>query len=140
MRTLAVVLLAAACGGSPKQPETPPPATSSMLDCGAVAEHVATTVSADKPRPGINQGMIKDLVSSRCQADAWTDDTKQCLDVIKSVADGRACAAKMTDEQRTAIKTAAKALRKDGPTGDPADDHSSDWIEHVVEPPGTKTR
>ncbi len=139
MRSL-VVLLLAACGGSPKQPEPPPPATSSMLDCDTVATHVATTVTAEKPRPGINQGMIKELVAGHCQSDKWNDDTKQCLDAIKTIAEGRACASKMTEDQRTAIKTAAKALRKDAPTADPADDHTADWIEHVVEPPGTKTR
>lgn len=137
MRTLAflVVVLVAACSGSSKPaPEPPVPPTSSMLDCAMIADHVATTVAADKPRPGATHASVKELVQTRCQADKWTDETKQCLHEIKSVAEGRACASKMTDEQRAAIKTAAKALRKD--TTEPvADDPSSNWIEHVVEEP-----
>ena len=72
------------------------------------------------------------MVGTRCKSDAWTDDTKQCLNAMTTIKDGRACAEKMTDEQRTAIKTAARALRKDG--SEPvADDNSSDWIRHVVQ-------
>src|SRR5262245_56055740 len=109
MRTLAllVVLSLPACSGGSKKPvDTPPPPTSSLLDCTKVADHVATTVAADKPRPGATHATIKELVETRCKADAWTDETKQCLNAIATIRDGRACAAKMTDAQRTAIKTA----------------------------------
>ncbi len=143
MRKLVVVLVAvvAGCsGGSKPAPDKPAPPTSSMLDCPMVADHVATTVAANKPRPGATHAAVKEMVSTRCQADKWTDDTKQCMHDIKSVAEGRACASKMTDEQRAAIKTAAMALRKDTSSPAPTDDPSSNWIEHVVEEPGTPTR
>jgi hypothetical protein len=139
MRTLAC-LLVVACGGTKPPAESPPSASSSLLDCGKVAAHVATAVAADKPRPGVTPAAIKELVGTRCQADAWSDETKQCLNAIATIQDGRACAAKMTDEQRAALKTQATALRKDASVQTDADDHSSDWIRHVVEEPGTKTR
>ncbi len=132
MRTLAFVSVIVACSSGPKPaPDQPAPPTSSMLDCDKVADHVAT-IAAARPRPGITQGQIKEMVGSHCKADAWTDDTKQCLNAMTTIKDGRACADNMTEEQRTAIKTAARALRKDG--SEPvADDNSSDWIRHVVQ-------
>jgi hypothetical protein len=135
MRKL-VLLFLVACSGSKPPAESPAPKTSSLLDCAKVADHVATTVAANKPRPGASHAAVKDLVATRCQADAWTDETKQCLFAIKTIPEGRACATKMTDEQRTAIKTQAKALRKDAtrPVDEP-DDQSSDWVRHVVEEP-----
>lgn len=111
-----------------------------MLDCGQVADHVSATVAADKPRPGITPGAIRELVSSHCQTDKWTDEAKQCLVAIKTMQEGRDCASKMTEEQRASIKTAAQALRKDAQPGTDPDEHDSDWVKHVVEPPGTKTR
>ncbi|MBA2542200.1 MAG: hypothetical protein H0V17_21345 [Deltaproteobacteria bacterium] len=133
MRNLVLVLVAACSGGSKPAPESP--SAGSMLDCTKVADHVAATVAANKPRPGTTQAAVKDLVSTRCTADAWTDETKQCLNAITTIAEGRACAAKMTDEQRAAIKTQAKALRKDASPPVAGNDESH-WIEHVVEEPG----
>lgn len=133
MRTLACLLLVA-CGGNKPAPENPPVA-SSMLDCEKVAGHVATTVVASRPRAGATQATIQEMVTTRCKADAWSDETKQCLHAIKSMQEGRACATKMTDEQRTAIRTAAQALRKDATPPATPDDDQSDWIKHVVEEP-----
>jgi hypothetical protein len=76
---------------------------------------------------------IDELVSTRCKADGWSDETKQCLFAIATIAEGRACADGMTEEQRTAFRTAARDLRKDGPVE--PDDHGSDWVRHVVEEP-----
>jgi hypothetical protein len=141
MRNAALLVLVVACAGGKPPPESPAPPTSSLLDCAKVADHVATTVAADKPRPGATHAAVRELVATRCQADAWTDETKQCLHAIKTIRDGRVCATKMTDEQRTAIRTQAKALRKKAtePVAD-ADDPSSDWIRHVIEEPGTPSR
>ena len=129
MRTLCLVFVVA-CGGNKSLLEAPAP-TGSMLDCDKVADHVAS-VAAAKPRPGVTQASIKELVGSHCKSDAWSDETKQCLNAMTSIKEGRACAEKMTDEQRTAIRTAARALRKDEPAPAP-DDNSSDWIRHVVQ-------
>ncbi len=72
------------------------------------------------------------MVLTRCQTDAWTHETKQCLYAIKLMSEGRACATGMTDVQRDAMKAHARQLRADagGPTD--TDDQSSDWIKHVV--------
>jgi hypothetical protein len=142
MRALVVLTFVISCSsGSKKPPEAPGPATASLLTCVQVADHVAKTVVADKPRPGATHATVKDLVSTRCQADAWTDETKRCLNAIATIRDGRACATQMTEDQRTALRTQARALRKDATQSaiDP-DDHSSDWVRHVVEEPGTPTR
>jgi len=132
MKRLAL-LFVVACSSSKPTPESPGPITASLLDCEKVAEHVATTVVADKPRAGVTHATVKELVSTRCQADKWTDETKQCLNTIATIKDGRACATQMTDEQRISIRTAARVLRKDPAPGDP--DPGSDWIRHVVEEP-----
>ncbi|MEO8701556.1 MAG: hypothetical protein ABI867_16040 [Kofleriaceae bacterium] len=139
MRNLVALVVLVACGGSTPSPEAPPPTTSSLLDCTTVANHVATTVAADKPRSGATHAAVKNLVETRCKADAWTDETKQCLHAIATIREGRACATKMTDAQRTALQAQAKALRKDA-SAEPDEDRSADWIKHVVEEPGTPTR
>jgi hypothetical protein len=142
MRIPAVVVVVAACSGGSKSPPAsppPPPPTASLLDCDRVADHVATTVDADRPRPYATHAAVKDLVATRCQTDAWTDETKRCLYAIKTITAGRACASTMADEQRTAIREAARALRQGAAPPD-ADDNSGDWIKHVVEEPAKQTR
>lgn len=133
MRTTVLFLALAACGGSNKPTTEPEPAAKSLLDCAVVAEHVAATVDTSSPRAGATHGAVKDMVTTRCKTDAWSDETKQCLYVIKTVQEGRACATTMTDEQRTAIKTHARSLRGGAGAGSDADDQSADWVKHVVE-------
>jgi hypothetical protein len=133
MRTLALVVALAACGSSTKSSTEPEPAAGTLLDCAKVAEHVATTVDASKRRSGITHGPVKEMVSIRCETDAWSDETKQCLYAIKTVQEGRACATGMTDVQRTALKAHAKSLRPPNGSASEEDDHSGDWIKHVVE-------
>lgn len=138
MRTVLFILAASCSGSSTPAPESPPPPTASLLQCEKVAGHVATTVAANRPRPGATHAAINDMVLTRCRTDAWTDETKQCLYAIKTIAEGRACATTMTDEQRTAIRTQARALRQG--TNDQvaeSEDNSGDWIRHVVEEPAT---
>jgi hypothetical protein len=106
-----------------------------MLDCKRVADHVAATVSASKPRTGVTPAAVQDMVSIRCSTDGWTDETKHCVFAIKAINEARDCASTMTDEQRSAIKAHAARLRKDGVTQTDGDDSSSDWITHVVEEP-----
>ena len=133
MRLLIVLGLLVACGGSAKpSADSPPPATSSLLDCGKVADHVATTVGG-QAKTNVTPAAVKDMVVTRCQTDAWSHETKQCLYGIKTIGEGRACATGMTDVQRDAIKVHARRLRADasGPSTEP-DDQSADWIKHVV--------
>ena len=133
MRSLAFVFLAACSGGTKTTPDKPAPPTSSLLDCAKVADHVASVVSKDKPRPGATHGAVHELVGTRCTADKWDDATKQCLFVITSVSEGRACADRMTGAQKESIMAAAKELRKANAGTDAIDDHEGDWIKHVVQ-------
>lgn len=136
MRLTLLFMTVVACGGqSTPAPEAPPPATASMLDCKRVADHVAATVSASKPRTGVTPAAVQEMVSVRCSTDGWTDETKHCVFAIKAISEARDCASTMTDEQRTAIKTHAARLRKDTVTQTDAEDSSSDWVTHVVEEP-----
>jgi hypothetical protein len=135
MRLVVIACLLVGCGGSNKPPaDPPPPATSSLLDCAKVADHVAAIVAGQATRSGVTPAAVKDMVAIRCQTDAWSNETRQCLYAIKSMTDGRACATGMTDVQRDAIKAHARQLRADasGSTAD-TDDPSSDWVKHVVE-------
>jgi len=130
----ALVLVLIGCGGPAARPESPnPPPTSSMLDCSKVGDHVATVVARDKPRPNITPAAITELVTTRCEGDGWSDDTRHCLFAIATVAEGRDCASKMTEEQRTAIMAAARELRKAAGGAGETDDHEADWIRHVVQ-------
>jgi hypothetical protein len=136
MRLSVLFITVIACGGkSTPAPEAPPPATSSMLDCKQVADHVTATVRASTPRSGVTPAAVQEMVSVRCSTDGWTDETKHCVFAIKAISEARACATTMTDEQRTAIKTHAARLRKDATPPTDAGDSSSDWVSHVVEEP-----
>ena len=129
---LFVILGLIACGSSNKPAaEPPPPATSSLLDCAKVADHVAATVQT--PRSGVTPGAVKEMVSTRCKTDGWSHETRQCFYAIKSTSEGRACATGMTDVQRDAIKAHARQLRASASGAVATDDPSSDWIKHVVE-------
>lgn len=131
-----VLFVLVACSGDSKAPASPTPPTGSMLSCARIADHVVTAVSANKLRSGATHAAVKDLVVTRCQADAWTDETKQCLHAIKTVAEGRACETTMTAEQRSAIRTQAKALRARATAGSGEPDtetDTDDWIRHVVQ-------
>jgi hypothetical protein len=131
MRPLLILGLLVACGGSAKPAaDSPPPATSSLLDCAKVADHVAATVGA--PKGNVTPAAVEDMVQTRCQTDAWTHETKQCLHGIKTISEGRACATAMTDVQRDAIKAHARRLRAEASGPTPDDDQSADWIKHVV--------
>lgn len=135
MRALVVFVALMACGGTAKPPaDPPPPASSSLLDCTRVADHVATTAAASRPRSGATHARVKEMVSTRCTTDAWSDETRQCLFAIKTIREGRECATSMTDEQRDAIRAHARSLRADANEASAEDDdRSADWIRHVVE-------
>lgn len=132
-----LLALAAGCSTPTKQPETAGvPDTASMLACSKVADHVATTVAANRPRPEATHGAVANLVTTRCEQDAWPDAARQCLFAITTIKEGRACARHLTEEQRTALRTSARGLRKgavDEPAGD--DELVNDWLRHVVEEP-----
>jgi hypothetical protein len=135
MRLPVMLGLLVACGASNKpSADPPPPATSSLLDCVKVSDHVAATVAGQTPRSGVTPGAVKDMVATRCRTDAWSNATKHCMYAIKLMSEGRACATGMTDVQRDAIKAHARQLRADasGSSAEP-DGQGSDWIKHVVE-------
>jgi len=129
MRILSSILLVAACGSTPKPAVENPPPAGSLLPCETVANHVGGVVASSKMRSGATVDAVVSLVATRCKADAWSDPTKQCLNAIKTIPEGRECAGSMTEEQRSKIKLEAKALRT--PPND--EDPTADWIKHVVE-------
>ena len=129
----------AACGGDPKPAvEEPTPPSASLVDCATVGSHIAKILPADRPRPGATPAAVQDMVSTRCRDDAWSDETKRCVFAVKTIAEARECASTMTDEQRTAIRTQARALRADAAGSADTDDASADWVRHVVEEPVKK--
>src|SRR5881394_2500797 len=90
-----------ACGSSSPKPEAPPPpATSSLLDCSQIADHLAADVRAATPRAGVTPAAVQDMVSTCCTTDYWSDQTKQCMFATKTIKDARGCASTMTDDQR----------------------------------------
>lgn len=134
MRPLVLLSLLACGGGHQPPPESPPPAAS-LLHCAEVADHVATTLSSDRPQAAASPVAVKDLISTRCTADAWSDETRRCLYAIKTIREGRACATGMTEAQRDALRAQARSLRAANATPPPEDDPSDDWIRHVVGEP-----
>jgi hypothetical protein len=105
-RFLAVLLFAAACGGSSSKTssttphETPiadPIPTSAGPECSVVAEKLAIVVEAEKPDA---QAGARELINARCTQDKWSDEARSCFATVENDAEVDGCKKKLTDAQR----------------------------------------
>jgi len=106
-RLIAVLVFAAACGGStPKSSETTPVEgpvadpipTSAGPECSVVAEKLAIVVEAEKPDA---QAGARELILARCSEDKWSDEARSCFATVENDAEVEGCKKKLTDTQRT---------------------------------------
>jgi len=103
VRWLLVVLVA--CGGAQTPKDAPAPSCAKVAD-GMVAEMLATK---QQPPPQETADMIKDIIRTSCDRDAWSDPARRCLATMKTEDDADRCAALLTDEQQAALVREEKA-------------------------------
>ena len=87
VKTLLVAVLVTACHHeAPPAAPAPPPG----LACAKVAEHLVATLPPHDPPPTLElTDKITGVISQRCEADAWTEEAKRCLNLAASVADAQ---------------------------------------------------
>ena len=103
MRWLVVLLVA--CGGGQKPKEAPAPSCTQVAD-GMVAQMLATK---QQPPPQETADMIKDIIKTSCDRDAWSEPARRCLAAMKTEEDADRCAALLTDAQQAALVNEEKA-------------------------------
>jgi len=98
MRWLVVLLIG--CGG-PQAAKPPAPPTCTQVADGMVANMQATQ---EHEVPGETIDMIKDIIRTACDRDAWSEGAKRCMATMKKTPeDADRCAAQLTDEQLKAL-------------------------------------
>ena len=100
------VLAIAACGGGAKSsgnamtPEKPLPSS----ECAMMASHVADVVMTFKEPPPTTKDVVANVVTKRCEADAWSADAKKCLSVMANEDDAKKCiTTTLTDDQHKKV-------------------------------------
>lgn len=113
MRLLAVLLLAAACGGSAKPAKTSTDSTTA--GSGAVADPIPHTagpecpVVADRlaiaaaPDSTAEQAKIRGDAATRCREDKWSDEVRSCFAAVENEAELEGCVGMLTPEQKAKL-------------------------------------
>ena len=100
-----MLVLVVGCGGGQKPREAPPPSCSQVAD-GMVAQMLATK---QQPPPQETADMIKDIIHTSCDRDAWSEPARRCLAAMKTEDDADRCAPLLTDAQQAALVREEKA-------------------------------
>jgi hypothetical protein len=103
-RWLLVVALAA-CSKPKSQPTAQPPASL----CPKVADHLVGLMSGATKHPPEATDPLRRVIGERCERDAWSADTKQCLLSLASLSDGERCQQLMTAPQVEAFQRDSEA-------------------------------
>ena len=100
-----LVVLVIACGGGQKPKEPPAPTCAQVA--GAMVQQMLAT--KQQPPPQETADMIKDIITTSCDRDAWSDAARRCLAAMKTEEDADRCAAQLTDAQQAALVREEKA-------------------------------
>jgi hypothetical protein len=92
------ILAVAACHHGAAEPPAP--------TCTAAAEHVRELFG-----PATERSIrIRDVFATRCDADAWSAEVRECVVATTSLRSPRHCKAKLTLEQRSALNRELAAV------------------------------
>lgn len=128
VRSFAVVVVVAACGSKspPPKPVPPPPPVDPIPQsagpaCGVVADHAVTVMLADNAE---GQPKAKEVLRTRCEADKWSDDARNCIATAQSEDEMDGCGKHLTEAQKTAVQEAlhTPAAGDDEEVGKPPED------------------
>ena len=112
MTRAVLVLVALVACNKPKAHERPQQEVSL---CPKVADHLVGLMSGATKHPPEATDPLRRVIDQRCEQDAWTAETKQCLLGLASLSDGERCQSLMTQAQIDAFhrdsETATVELR-----------------------------
>ncbi len=112
MRAMLLVLIAA-CGGSPKGTKVPEGSggteATKQTECGRVASHVADAVFTWKEPPPTKKENVVLVINERCEADQWSVEAKACFGAISDEDSAKPCAEKLTKDQHEKVMNAMEA-------------------------------
>jgi hypothetical protein len=104
MHRLAWLVVIAACSHSAPPPQSGANAPST---CDKVADHLVSLMSAKSVATDEELDPYRRVIATRCEQDLWTAKAQQCFLDTKTLQDGDACQAQLTETQQ-------KALLRDG--------------------------
>lgn len=90
----------------PKAQEKPQPQVSA---CPRVADHLVGLMSAATKHPPEATDPLRRVIGERCEKDAWSAETTQCLLGLESLSDGDRCQKLMTQAQVEAFHRETEA-------------------------------
>jgi hypothetical protein len=111
---IALLVLVLGCGGGSKKAEAPKSAEAS---CAAVAEGMVGMMMEGKEQtPKAKEAMagFTEIIRTRCDADAWSAEARQCLAAMKTREDAERCSNMLTEEQQANLVRDEKAKYGEG--------------------------
>jgi hypothetical protein len=103
-RWLVIVALVACSKPKAQGTAQPPPSL-----CPRVADHLVELMSGATKHPPEATDPLRRMIGERCEQDAWSADTKQCLLTLASLSDGKRCQQMMTQAQVEAFQRDSEA-------------------------------
>ncbi len=111
---IAVLVLVLGCGGGSKKAEAPKPVEAA---CPAVADAmVGMMMEGKEETPKAKEAMagFTDIIRTRCDADAWSAEARQCLAAMKTREDAERCSNMLSEEQQANLVRDEKAKFGEG--------------------------
>jgi len=104
MRWLVVLALIGCSKPKAQQPPAP-----QVGVCPRVADHLVSLMSGATKHPPEATDPLRRAIDERCEKDAWTAETNQCLLKLTSLTAGEQCQALMTQAQVEAFHRSSEA-------------------------------
>jgi hypothetical protein len=101
------VVIAALLACSKPKAEPPPQPTASL--CPKVADHLVSLMSGAQQHPADATDPLRRVIGERCDKDAWSAQTNQCLLTLSSLSEGERCQKMMTPAQVEAFHRDSEA-------------------------------
>jgi hypothetical protein len=102
-----VALFVALVACNKPKPEQPAPKPVSA--CARVADHLVSLMSGATKHAPEATDPLRRVVEERCDKDAWSTQSTECLLALDSLADGNRCQAMMTQAQIEAFQRGTEA-------------------------------
>jgi hypothetical protein len=96
------LVFALGCGGSTAS-TTPKNPNNDAVTCAAVANAMVGMMMEGKNQENAAETAdgFNAIIRTRCDADAWTPEARQCLATMKTRSDAERCSAMLTEEQQS---------------------------------------
>ena len=91
------------------KPKSLPAAQPAASMCPKVADHLVSLMSGATKHPADATDPLRRVIDERCERDAWSAETKQCLLALASLSDGERCQKMMTPAQVDAFHRDSEA-------------------------------